>query len=151
MDSIHSEWKRTLRSVNETVRLGCIIGEALRGGEVLGLQGLVGAGKTTLVRGIAAGLRADPNKVASPTFVLINEYRGRLAVHHADLYRIESVAEALDLGLEELFASDGVTLIEWAEKLGAALPADAIRVHIAGVGDEPRRISIASPAPGSAL
>lgn len=129
-DNTYPEWKHTLRSANETARLGRIIGKVVRGGEVLGLRGLVGAGKTTLVRGIAAGLRADPNKVASPTFVLIHEYRGRLPFVHADLYRLESQAEACSLGLDEYFNDTTVTAIEWADRSPGALPRDRLDVRL---------------------
>jgi tRNA threonylcarbamoyladenosine biosynthesis protein TsaE len=78
----------------------------------------------------------------SPTFVLVNEYRGRLPVHHVDAYRTESLAELLDLGLEEMMDGDGVTVIEWAERLEPLLPPRAVRVSIVGVGDEPRAITI---------
>jgi tRNA threonylcarbamoyladenosine biosynthesis protein TsaE len=81
----------------------------------------------------------------SPTFVLVNEYRGRLPVHHVDAYRTGSLAELEDLGLEEMMDGDGVTLVEWAERLGPLLPARAVRVAIAGVGDEPRAITIHDP------
>ncbi len=81
----------------------------------------------------------------SPTFVLINEYRGRVPVHHVDAYRTASLAELQDLGLPELFAGGGVTVVEWADKLLALLPPDAIEVTIEGVGDEPRRITIRRP------
>jgi tRNA threonylcarbamoyladenosine biosynthesis protein TsaE len=78
----------------------------------------------------------------SPTFVLVNEYRGRLPVHHVDAYRTESLTELMDIGLLELFDGDGVTLVEWADKLRPLLPARAVTVHIAGVGDEAREIAI---------
>lgn len=78
----------------------------------------------------------------SPTFVLINEYRGRVPVHHVDAYRTGSLAELQDLGLPELFGGDGVTVVEWADKLRPLLPPGAIEVAIDGVGDEPRRITV---------
>jgi tRNA threonylcarbamoyladenosine biosynthesis protein TsaE len=78
----------------------------------------------------------------SPTFVLVNEYRGRLPVHHVDVYRTQTLTELLDLGLEELLGGDGVTLIEWADRCAPLLPPRTIGVHIEGIGDEPRRITI---------
>lgn len=84
-------------------------------------------------------------RATSPTFVLINEYRGRVPVHHVDAYRTTSLGELQDLGLPELFAGDGVTVVEWAETLLPLLPPDTIEVKIDGVGDEPRRITIRRP------
>lgn len=104
-------------------------------------MGELGAGKTCFIQGVARGLGVTVH-ATSPTFVLINEYRGRLPVHHVDAYRAGSLAELQDLGLPELFAGDGVTLVEWADKLGPLLPRGAIEVRIAGLGDEPRRITI---------
>jgi tRNA threonylcarbamoyladenosine biosynthesis protein TsaE len=125
-----AKWKRTLRSAADTARLGHLIGESLRGGEVLALDGLVGSGKTTLVRGIAEGLKADPRKVASPTFVFIHEYRGRLPLVHADLYRVRSEAEAASTGLEEYFDDTTVTAVEWADRAPRALPHDRLEISL---------------------
>jgi tRNA threonylcarbamoyladenosine biosynthesis protein TsaE len=131
-------------SPDETEAAGEALGETLGPGAVVALTGELGAGKTCFIRGLARGLGARTG-VTSPTFVLINEYRGRLSVHHVDLYRLESFTEVMDLGIPELMAGDGVTLIEWADKLGPLLPVDAIRVHVDGLGDEPRQISIDVP------
>jgi tRNA threonylcarbamoyladenosine biosynthesis protein TsaE len=107
-----------------------MIGRSLRGGEVLALYGELGVGKTALVRGIAAGLGAPPRLVSSPTFVLIHEYRGRLALAHADLYRVESPAEIRDLGLSDYLDGRAVVAIEWAEKAGPELPDERLEVRI---------------------
>jgi tRNA threonylcarbamoyladenosine biosynthesis protein TsaE len=128
-------------SPDDTQRLGEELGRSLQSGDVVALTGELGAGKTCFVQGVARGLGVATG-ATSPTFVLINEYRGRLPVHHVDAYRTDSVAELLDLGLPELFDGEGVTLVEWADKLGPLLPARAIEVHIEGVGDEPREITI---------
>ncbi len=128
-------------SSDETRAIGERLGRHLGPGTVVALTGELGAGKTCFIQGLVRGL--DVSRAAtSPTFVLINEYRGRVPVHHVDLYRIDRPAEILDLGLPELFAEQAVTLVEWADKLGVLLPADAVRVHIDGLGDEPRRIAI---------
>jgi tRNA threonylcarbamoyladenosine biosynthesis protein TsaE len=125
-----------------TAALGERLGKTLEPGAVVALTGELGAGKTCFVQGLVRGLGVTL-RATSPTFVLINEYRGRMPVHHVDLYRVDRRADIEDLGLSEIFGGDGVTLVEWAEKLGALLPHDAIRVHIEGVGDEPRHITIA--------
>jgi tRNA threonylcarbamoyladenosine biosynthesis protein TsaE len=104
------------------------------------LTGELGAGKTCFTQGLVRGLGVTA-RATSPTFVLVNEYRGRLPVHHVDAYRTASLAELLDLGVPELFG-DGVTIVEWADKLEALLPPDTVRVTIEGVGEEPRAISI---------
>lgn len=132
-------------SPDETAAAGERLGARLGPGAVVALTGELGAGKTCFVQGVVRGLGVTTG-ATSPTFVLVNEYRGRLPVHHVDLYRTQSLAELLDLGLEELLDSHGVTLIEWADRCEPLLPARTIRVHIDGVGDEPRRITITEPA-----
>lgn len=97
---------------------------------MLALYGELGSGKTALVRGMAAGLGAPPRSVSSPTFVLIHEYHGRLRLAHADLYRLDSVAELPHIGLSEYDDGRTVTAIEWAEKAGAELPADRLEIHL---------------------
>jgi len=110
-------------------------------GDVVALSGDLGAGKTCFIQGLAAGLGvAEP--VASPTFVLIAEYVGRLPLHHVDLYRTGSLEEIRALGLEELIDGPGVTVIEWAERAGPLLPPRCVWVAIRGVGDEPREIEV---------
>jgi tRNA threonylcarbamoyladenosine biosynthesis protein TsaE len=128
-------------SPEETGAAGEELGLALGPGAVVLLTGALGAGKTCFVQGLVRGLGVTRG-ATSPTFVLVNEYVGRLAVHHVDLYRLDTLPEIVDLGIEELFDGGGVTVVEWAEKLGPLLPRDAVRVHIEGVGDEPRRIRI---------
>ena len=128
-------------SAEATQEIGARLAERLGPGAVVALTGDLGAGKTCFTQGIARGLGVQ-GRAVSPTFVLVNEYRGRVPVHHVDAYRTESLTELLDLGLEELFSGDGVTIVEWADKLLPLLPADAVHVHIEGVGDEPRVITI---------
>lgn len=131
-------------SPEQTLRLGARLGERLTSGDIVCLSGELGAGKTTFITGMGRGWGAlDP--VTSPTFVLVNEYRGRLPVHHVDLYRTETLTELLDLGLEDLLEGEGITLVEWADRCEPLLPARTVRVHIEGVGDEPRRITITEP------
>jgi tRNA threonylcarbamoyladenosine biosynthesis protein TsaE len=128
----------------ETSAVGARLGATLVAGDVVALTGELGAGKTCFVQGLARGLGVQ-TRPTSPTFVLINEYRGRLPVHHVDAYRTARATELIDLGLLELFDGDGITVVEWAERAAALLPERAIRVHIEGVGDEPRTITIQRP------
>jgi len=128
-------------SADETRAAGARLGARLGAGAVVACIGELGAGKTCFLQGLARGLGVE-SPVTSPTFVLINEYRGRVPVHHLDAYRTESLLEVLDLGIDELMHGDGVTVIEWADKLLPILPTHAITVTIDGLGDEPRRIVI---------
>jgi tRNA threonylcarbamoyladenosine biosynthesis protein TsaE len=131
-------------SPEATTAAGERLAARLGAGDVVALTGELGAGKTCFVQGLVRGLGAT-TAATSPTFVLVNEYRGRLPVHHVDVYRARSLTELLDLGLEELIAGGGVTIVEWADRCDPLLPARAIRVHIEGLGDEPRRITITEP------
>jgi len=132
------------RSPEQTQAIAARLAETLQPGDVVALTGELGAGKTCFTQGLARGLEVT-GRVTSPTFVLVNEYRGRLPVHHVDAYRTGSLTELLDLGLDELFSGDGVTVVEWADKLLPLLPAHTIHVHLEGVGDEARAITIRDP------
>ena len=131
-------------SAEATQAAGARLAEELGPGDVVALTGELGAGKTCFTQGLARGLGVT-GRAVSPTFVLVNEYRGRLPVHHVDAYRTASLTELLDLGLEDLFGGDGVTIVEWADKLAPLLPARTVHVHIEGVGDEPRILAIERP------
>jgi tRNA threonylcarbamoyladenosine biosynthesis protein TsaE len=132
-------------SRRETFELGVRIGERLFGGEILLLNGPLGAGKTILVKGIAHSLGLDEEDVTSPSFTLVNPHQGRLLLYHIDLYRLEegaTAAHAVDLD-EILTDEKAVVVIEWGERLGRyPLPANVWRVGISGDGDEPRKIAI---------
>jgi tRNA threonylcarbamoyladenosine biosynthesis protein TsaE len=136
----------TLTSVSpeETQAAGERLAQALGPGAVVALTGELGAGKTCFVQGLARGLGVT-TRATSPTFVLVNEYHGRLPVHHVDAYRVTGVAELIDIGLLELIDAYGVTVIEWADKARSLLPARTIHVHLDGLGDEPRTITIERP------
>jgi tRNA threonylcarbamoyladenosine biosynthesis protein TsaE len=129
------------RSPEETQAIGARLGARLRPGAVIACTGELGAGKTCFLQGLARGLGVASD-VTSPTFVLVNQYRGRLPVYHLDAYRTGSLTELVDLGLEEMLHGDGVTVIEWADKLLPLLPVHTIHVHLSGLGDEPREIRI---------
>ncbi|HVH54611.1 MAG TPA: tRNA (adenosine(37)-N6)-threonylcarbamoyltransferase complex ATPase subunit type 1 TsaE [Vicinamibacterales bacterium] len=126
----------------QTSAAGERLASTLHAGDVVLLFGDLGAGKTAFVRGLARGLGADPEDVSSPTFTLVQEYHGRLALFHVDLYRLEE-REVDDLGLEELVLGDGVVAIEWAERWRDR-PDDAIEVCLEDIGDEKRRIRVTS-------
>jgi tRNA threonylcarbamoyladenosine biosynthesis protein TsaE len=112
-----------LSSIEATQTFGESWAREFTGGEIIALHGVLGAGKTQLVKGLARGL-GFPGNVTSPTFTLIHEYRGgRLPIYHIDLYRIRSEKEAVDLGLEEYLPGDGVTVIEWPDRIPSLLPA----------------------------
>jgi len=124
----------------ETFALGERVAGALEPGTFVLLHGDLGAGKTAFVRGMAAGLGANPDDVSSPTFVLIQHYKGRTPLVHVDLYRLDTAAAVDDLGLEEL-ASGAVVAIEWAERLPQPIDG-SVTVRIADAGNDVRRITI---------
>jgi len=137
-------------SEEETIALGERLARGLPPRAVVLLIGNLGAGKTTLAKGIVKGLgAAEPDEVASPTFTLIHEYpfadlaaTGRQKVYHIDLYRLDKANEAARLGLDELFEKDAVVLIEWAEKFLELMPAERIEIRIAAGDGNQREITI---------
>ena len=135
-------------SEQETSEAGERLGTSLQAGAVVLLYGDLGAGKTAFVRGLARGVGAPDDEVTSPTFTIVQEYRGRLMLYHVDLYRLEE-REVDDLGLEELVLGDGVVAIEWAERWRGR-PDDAIEVRIEDAGEDARRIRISAAAPDGA-
>jgi len=138
----------TTRSQSETAELGRKLAGTLRPGSALLLIGDLGAGKTALVRGLAEGLGVAPEDVSSPTFTLMQEYRGgRIPLIHVDLYRLNDAREVDELGLDEL-GLESVLAIEWAEKLPRPI-GDAIEVRIEHGGGDERRLTI-TPAPWQA-
>lgn len=123
-----------------TRRWGEALGASLRAGDLVALEGPLGAGKTMLVKGIAAGARvADPRCVTSPTFVLVNEYEGPLRIYHLDAYRLATEREFEALGVDE-FLADGAVLVEWADRVRQVLPADRLEVRMEPTGPESRRL-----------
>ena len=110
--------KKISHSPEETLQLGKSLGSSLIPGDIILLNGDLGAGKTHLTQGICYGVGLDEGSyIRSPTFTLINEYHGKLPIYHIDLYRIDSLEEIYSLGLEEILFNHGITIIEWAEKL----------------------------------
>jgi tRNA threonylcarbamoyladenosine biosynthesis protein TsaE len=135
---------------HETDRLGVALASAVEPGLVVALVGNLGAGKTRLVRGVAAALDVDPLCVSSPTFVLIHEYDGRIPVYHFDTYRLRNSAEFLELGADELLDGDGVCFVEWADKVASTLPVDCLRVEIAACGETAREFRLTAGGERSA-
>jgi len=132
--------ERKSGSPEATRVLGERLGELLRPGDVVALMGELGAGKTCFVQGVARGLGIAA-KVTSPTFVLIREYEGRLPLYHFDAYRLGGPEEFRELGSEEYFDASGVSVIEWAECVAAALPEDRLEVELLRVpGEEDARL-----------
>jgi tRNA threonylcarbamoyladenosine biosynthesis protein TsaE len=129
-----------LLDLEATDLLGQRLAKLLFPGAVIALMGPLGAGKTFLVRAIAAGLGVrEPGLVTSPTFVLIQEYIGRLPVYHFDAYRLENAGEFWDLGIQEYFEGEGVSLIEWADKVQNCLPAEHLSISLVVTGPSGRR------------
>ena len=128
-------------SVEETERLGAELAAQLQPGDVLTLIGEIGAGKTTFTRGLAQGLGIPASSVASPSFVLIRQYAGgRMPLYHADLFRLDNLPQAANVGLEECYESGGITLIEWANKLPQVLPEEFLEIRFEPSGPESRRL-----------
>jgi tRNA threonylcarbamoyladenosine biosynthesis protein TsaE len=132
-----------------TTAFGRRLAAVLEPGVVVALVGPLGAGKTHLVRAVAEGMGADPAHVSSPTFVLIQEYPGRVPVYHFDAYRLPSPDAFADLGVEEYFHGDGVCLVEWADKVAETLPADHLKVELEVLGETRRRAAVTASGPKS--
>lgn len=131
-------------SADETIEFGRRLGSQLKGGEIIGVCGQLGSGKTHLIKGIAAGAGAkDCKNVNSPTFVIINEYSGRLDIYHIDAYRLNSISEFEMLGFDDFCYPSSVVLIEWVDKIEAALQSiDYIRIELEHAGEFKRKIHI---------
>ncbi len=130
------------KSPSETIRIGKTIGSSLQAGDVVALVGELGVGKTQLIKGLARGAGVERSAyVASPSFTLINEYKGQIIFYHMDLYRLEE-EEARDLGLEEYFQGEGITVIEWADKILSLLPSQLLWIHLQYLGKRERSIEL---------
>ena len=139
-----TDFNITSNSPEQTIELGRRIGSQLRGGEVVAVCGPLSSGKTHLIKGIAAGAGAEDGKrVTSPTFVIVNEYTGRLDIYHIDAYRLNSVSEFEMIGFDDFCYPQSVVLIEWADKVESALQAiDYIRIELSHAGQTKRKIHI---------
>lgn len=128
-------------SEKETFQLGYKIGSLLKKGDVISLNGDLGAGKTHLTKGIAAGLEVD-DYITSPTFTIVNEYKGRLPLYHFDVYRVDDVYEMYEIGFEEYLYGDGVCVIEWGDMVEELLPKEKIYIYIKKIDDNSREVQI---------
>ena len=132
-----------LSSLEQTEALGKVLGETVEPGDVITLEGPLGAGKTTLTQAIARGLDVDPRiYVTSPTFSLLHEYEGRIPLYHMDLYRLAGEDEIESLGFPEYFYGSGLTVIEWPERLGNLMPPDRLHVELAISGETSRTANL---------
>lgn len=136
-------------SAESTRALGGLLAKAAAPGDLVCLWGELGAGKTQLAKGFGAGLGVT-GTINSPTFVLMTEYSGRLPLFHVDLYRLAGPEEAIQGGLLDERQSTGVTVVEWPDRLGAALPDARLDVRLDGTGDEPRTVSLRAGSPSLA-
>ena len=127
-------------SVKETIEFGRKFAEKLKAGDVVCLEGDLGAGKTHFVKGIASGFGIDKEKVNSPTFTLINEYYGEIPIFHFDCYRLKTIQEALEIGIEEYLYGEGVSVIEWPSKIKELIPEYAIQIEIIHEGTSERSL-----------
>ena len=140
----------TFNAQNEadTARLAAALAGVLPAGTVIGLIGTLGAGKTRLVDSLATTLGTRPGTVTSPTFVLVNEYRGgRLPIYHFDTFRLKSDDEFLDLGPDEYFDADGLTFVEWADRVTPLLPAERLEISFEVTGETSRQITLQGTTP----
>ena len=129
--------------VDETIRLGIKLGMLMSPGDVIALIGELGAGKTTLVKGIVRGLGVkDLRTVKSPTFSLVHTYRGRIPVYHFDAYRLKDSQEMLDIGSDEMIHGNGVALVEWADNVSGCLPQEYLKITLTAVSENERNMEI---------
>lgn len=130
-----------ISTLAEMQLFGRMLGEAAAAGDVICLEGDLGAGKTTLTQAIAEGLGVPADQyVTSPSFAIFHEYFGRIPLYHMDFYRLHGPDEIVDLGLDEYFHLSGLTVIEWPERAVGLLPAGRLVLHIAGPGDDSRMV-----------
>ena len=132
-------------SADETIKFGEKLGRLLAAGHVIALVGELGAGKTTLVKGIVQGLGVkDRRAVKSPTFSLIHKYEGRIPIFHFDAYRLEGVQDMLDIGSDEIISGNGVSIIEWADRVPGCLPEEYLMITLTSISKNERCIEVQS-------
>jgi tRNA threonylcarbamoyladenosine biosynthesis protein TsaE len=124
------------------MRLAEAFAKNLKRGDIVCLEGDLGAGKTTFVKGMASALRVKPVEVTSPTFIIMNYYQGKLPIYHFDFYRLENPKEIMSVDFDEYFYGDGISVIEWPERLGAAMPPEYFAVKLEHKGESERLMSL---------
>jgi len=129
-EPLRAEVRLVTRSARATFELGVRLGEGLQPGDVVALVGELGAGKTQLVRGACRGAGVPDVDVASPSFAIIATYRGRLPIHHADFYRLTGEDDLYGTGFSDLVGGEGAVLVEWADRIPGALPAERLEIHL---------------------
>jgi tRNA threonylcarbamoyladenosine biosynthesis protein TsaE len=145
-----TSWLFLSASESDTELLSQRLAAVVEPRTVVALVGNLGAGKTLLVRAVAEALGVDSRAIASPTFVLVHEYFGRLPIYHFDIYRLRDPADFLNLGADEYLNSDGVCFIEWADRVESLLPADHLQIEITASGSTQREFRFISFGPKSA-
>jgi len=131
------------RSAEDTMKLAARLASSLKAGDCLALVGALGSGKTTFVKGLAYGLGfKKKDYVSSPTFVILKTYPARTPIYHFDVYRLSTLNEFQGIGLEEFIGSQGICVIEWADKLEGLLPPDHMRIEFSASGDRSRKIVV---------
>lgn len=139
----------TTSNEQETIGLGRRLGGLLGPGDVVALMGSLGSGKTTLVKGLAGGLGIrDVREVRSASFLLIAEYKARMPIYHFDAYRLEGAGEMFELGCDEIFWGDGVSVVEWADRVEECLPEDYLKISMSIEGPTKRRVEVSSNGKG---
>lgn len=128
-------------SAEETISLGYKIGQKLKKGDIIAMQGTLAAGKTTITKGIAQALEIT-DTITSPTFCLISEYYGKMPLYHMDVYRLDGAEDFVNLGTDDMLYGDGVSIIEWSEKIMSELPKKTIVLKITPKDDGSRIIEI---------
>ncbi len=136
-----NELRAVTESALETLEIAARVGAVLRAGDLVVLEGGLGAGKTVFAKGVARALGVT-DTVVSPTFTIVREYRGRMPLVHVDVYRLDTIQEVEDLGIDEIIADDRVTLVEWGDVIAFVLPAERLIIRLElGERDDSRRIT----------
>ncbi len=138
-----------LKTVADTLAFGRFLGQIAQPGDVICLDGDLGAGKTTLTQAIASGLEVPPEEyVTSPSFAILHEYQGRMPLYHMDFYRLSDASEIADLGLDEYFSLSGLTVLEWCQRASGLVPPSRLSLTLI-IGPDDSRLVVCDPDIGS--